>query len=341
MADIKKVSKWIIIPCLFILISIAFFLFIPKSCSFTKEPDNFSKESSLLVQENWSDGFFDSIKLIVNSNEFYIDGVLTSFDDSDLRPIINNNHVFLPINLISNLVKGTVRRDGDNKVIIENNDITLEINIGQNTITVNGDAKILPAFSYRLNDRVMVSYTIIEYFGFDEPFWNTELNEIILTKKYQTHRIIVVTNGSKLIETYGAIRVIESSDNTYVLQYSTEEAAIEADRLFKEDPNILFSEPDTILHSEVSANGLSWGVGRVGAESFTGYLLTIPSINEIIVAVLDTGIDSAHPFFKNRISDIRWNFIKNNNNPNDVHSHGSHVSGIIVDSTPPNVKIMP
>ncbi len=82
--------------------------------------------------------------------------------------------------------------------------------------------------------------------------------------------------------------------------------------------------------------------------------------NQIIVAVIDTGLDTKHPLLKNNIwrnqgevgydsqgRDRRfngidddnngfiddyqgWNFIDNNNQVTDRHGHGTHVSGLIV-----------
>ena len=55
----------------------------------------------------------------------------------------------------------------------------------------------------------------------------------------------------------------------------------------------------------------------------------------IIVAVIDTGIDSNHKdLTKNIWHDAKgpvygWNFVSNKPNPNDEHGHGTHVSGII------------
>ncbi|MBM7867244.1 S8 family serine peptidase [Heliobacterium gestii] len=51
----------------------------------------------------------------------------------------------------------------------------------------------------------------------------------------------------------------------------------------------------------------------------------------IRIAVLDTGIDSAHPDLKENIRG-GYNFLDNNDKYEDDHGHGTHVSGIIAGS---------
>jgi len=60
---------------------------------------------------------------------------------------------------------------------------------------------------------------------------------------------------------------------------------------------------------------------------------------EIIVAVIDTGVDSNHPDLKLNIwepnkkhtqrTGYGWNFVRDNAQPTDDHGHGTHVAGII------------
>jgi serine protease AprX len=51
----------------------------------------------------------------------------------------------------------------------------------------------------------------------------------------------------------------------------------------------------------------------------------------IIIAVIDTGIDSSHPDLKNKIVD-QVSFVKDEPSSEDEHGHGTHVAGIIAGS---------
>ena len=112
------------------------------------------------------------------------------------------------------------------------------------------------------------------------------------------------------------------------------------------------------LPSVPSLGGNSWGLDRIGAPEawamgYTG--------EGRVVAVLDTGVDWSHLSLSNNIwsniteisgnsidddgngyiDDVRgWDFAYNDNNPNDVDGHGTHVAGIVA-SVAPDVLIMP
>jgi subtilisin family serine protease len=69
---------------------------------------------------------------------------------------------------------------------------------------------------------------------------------------------------------------------------------------------------------------------------------------DVVVAVIDTGIDSKHPEISGKLWEKKngnttiygWNFVSNAANPSDEHGHGTHVSGII-SSISPKVSLMP
>ena len=69
----------------------------------------------------------------------------------------------------------------------------------------------------------------------------------------------------------------------------------------------------------------------------------IPKENgtKILVAVLDTGIDTNHPELTPFISDLGYNFVANNVDIQDQHGHGTHVSGIIALQATNKAMILP
>ncbi len=72
--------------------------------------------------------------------------------------------------------------------------------------------------------------------------------------------------------------------------------------------------------ADVAANGVTWGVQAVGADTspFTG--------DGVIVAVLDTGIDATHPAFAG-VNLVKKNFTTEQDT--DLHGHGTHCAGTI------------
>lgn len=86
----------------------------------------------------------------------------------------------------------------------------------------------------------------------------------------------------------------------------------------------------------------NWGLTNSQAKSHIGALdawKIEEGKREILVAVIDTGVDSDHPDLKpNLWNDPKtvqggkvygWNFVSNKANPADEHGHGTHVAGII------------
>lgn len=104
------------------------------------------------------------------------------------------------------------------------------------------------------------------------------------------------------------------------------------------------------LHSRY----VSWGVDPENKKSSINLVEAwkrFEKKKEIVVAVIDTGIDPAHPFLKQNLhvnkgqatqTNYGLDFSKNKMNlyrPHDSHGHGTHVSGI-VRSVNPEVKIL-
>ncbi|BBH23046.1 hypothetical protein Back11_43910 [Paenibacillus baekrokdamisoli] len=85
----------------------------------------------------------------------------------------------------------------------------------------------------------------------------------------------------------------------------------------------------------------SWGIERNGMRQFA-HQLQSSSDTRIVIAVVDTGVDYNHLFLKDRVLP-GYDFVDNDSDPMESlwSYHGTHVAGIIVQSTPDNVRIMP
>jgi subtilisin family serine protease len=104
---------------------------------------------------------------------------------------------------------------------------------------------------------------------------------------------------------------------------------------------------------ELSSNYVSWGVNPSNPASINlvSAWSKFKKKKEIVVAVVDTGIDRTHPFLEKNIHVQNGKIDENNfgvdfskdrkikGAPFDQHGHGTHVSGIIK-SIFPDVKIL-
>lgn len=173
-------------------------------------------------------------------------------------------------------------------------------------------------------------------------------NNFILYRPYGSKRLIVKSLRS--IDSQGAIMTADDKNGLHIFQYSSEEETISAKKYFESLECVEYVDIDTLLSvaesSEEERKYYSWGAKAIGADEYIKYLNNISTtLPEIIVAVLDTGIDSDHSWFKNRIAEGAAGFATNSaektENYEDGHGHGTHVSGTIVDLTLDNVKILP
>ena len=100
-------------------------------------------------------------------------------------------------------------------------------------------------------------------------------------------------------------------------------------------------QPDYIRKIALQAGtwqAKSWGPAHIGADKLIQRTKELEGI--VIVAVIDTGVDTNHPFLRERLI-AGYDVLDKDSDPMDEHFHGTHMAGIIADTTPANVKIMP
>ncbi len=105
----------------------------------------------------------------------------------------------------------------------------------------------------------------------------------------------------------------------------------EAVKLYREDPAVDYAEPNFAYEFAAVPNdpsyGSLWNMSRINAPA--AWDLTTGS-DEVVVAVLDSGIDASHPdLAANLWPGIGYNPATGGNDPVDTYGHGTHVAGTI------------
>ena len=195
---------------------------------------------------------------------------------------------------------------------------------------------------------------------------NKEKNIKNKDQEYELKRMIV---KGPIKNTYGAIDQI-SYNNLHVLCYSSEEQTEYAYKQLAQDTSLkvvidkIEKSQEYAEHDYTYDEYTNWGPQAADVAGYREFLVDNNVEQEIVVVVLDTGINTSHPMFENRLLKDENGKIKGFSYYNskytysydnlafdeddvdkysfeDDHSHGTHVAGIICDMTPENVKILP
>ena len=109
------------------------------------------------------------------------------------------------------------------------------------------------------------------------------------------------------------------------------------------DPRVEFAEPDVVVRLALTPTDplyatYQWHMGSTAAGSIglpTAWNTTTGNAS-IIVAVIDTGVDGAHPDLSGKITtggNAGYNFVSNNTNTADDHMHGTFAASIVAANT--------
>ena len=168
--------------------------------------------------------------------------------------------------------------------------------------------------------------------------------------RYNTSEISILADME--IEGVALQEDLSSSLSGLVLYSTVEKNEKEAIRALSDLPGVLYAEPDYILSIDRTPNDpdlwRQWGIqntgqvykesnpsGKAGSDGkIPGAWDIITSSGNVIVAVLDTGIDYSHPDLKSNMwtgpsGEHGYNVLNGSPDPMDDNGHGTHCAGII------------
>ncbi len=180
---------------------------------------------------------------------------------------------------------------------------------------------------------------------------SVENDENVTLEKYSGINRLIVYSWDDL-NSYGA--VAEAEYNQYhIFQYDSAECAAKAYEHFQNLEGVTNVCYDGIISSnsiEINTTYTynSWGAEYIGYAEYTNTMLEIydeSNLENIIVAVLDSGIYAEHELFQGRLlTEYAKSYISDEGTTydyQDKNGHGTHVSGTIAEATLSNVKILP
>ena len=171
---------------------------------------------------------------------------------------------------------------------------------------------------------------------------------------FQTARLIVRADGK--FDIFGAKEHISGFEDFHILQYESPEAAMSAYEQLQRKKNVTEVTPDLVCtycdHDPENPDLISkdeflndWSRDRTQSKRLQDYLAEsdILGEKEVVVGVVDTGIDYNHEIFEDRVVRTHFNssaFGKANDEMDSMTQyHGTTVSSIIINNSPENVKV--
>lgn len=248
--------------------------------------------------------------------------------------------------------------DGE-EYILENNGASVQAEITDNALSIPQSAieqlAELPETTFYSTETVLDKQDL-ENFGFDVEIKD---DTAVLTQPYQTERLIVKSKYD--INPLDSVAMVEGYNDLHIVQFDNQESAKQAEEYYNKQKLIEYAEPDLVVSTmeyedsttssfanAENTNGiiyddrhLSWGSESIGIDDYIDYLGNVSELPEVVVGIIDTGVDLDHEFFKNRIIETGMNYSSSGtkNSEEDDNGHGTHVAGIIADNTTENVKI--
>lgn len=178
------------------------------------------------------------------------------------------------------------------------------------------------------------------------------VSEIIVKYKASTNTNTLKAKISKIFNNTEVVNKIEAQ-NIEVIDVKSIDKMEKSIKKYENDPNVEYAVPnDKLSPYSLSDEPLfeqQWYLEENALNLAPAWNLSMG--NNVLIGVMDTGIDISHPDLKENIIDGGWDFVNNDSTVFDSgeSEHGTYVAGVISSSinnigivgVAPNAKILP
>lgn len=166
-----------------------------------------------------------------------------------------------------------------------------------------------------------------------------------------TNRLVISTNSNEPIENdMGAVDKLEGNYNWHFFQYSSKDAVTDAYQYYVKQDYVNYVEADEVveiyepveMYSSENQSSAWFEETIEVAKAKDALENSGINLHETLVAVVDSGLDTSHPFFDDPNNKSKLVLGKNelDNIPYPT-KHGTKVAGVVFNNTTQNVKIRP
>lgn len=236
---------------------------------------------------------------------------------------------------------------------INNNNYDVSFDLDNKKIIIDGVSKDITDALKMSNEELSNLINNNEFESFiNNNFIGDITNEdgkISIKNPYSTKKLIVKVKDKSTLEKDSSIKEYKKiTKDLYIIKYKDASNTKEGYDKLKDNDKIANVITDKKVHlQKISEDSFSWGVTSTGLNNYTEKIEYTNNNKIIRVAVLDTGIYAEHEVFMDNVigdrldTEYSYNYAGRNSNVSDTYGHGTKVAGIIAESTPSNVKIVP
>ena len=165
-------------------------------------------------------------------------------------PMIIEGNVMFPIRAIIEEVCGEYFWDASRqRISIKNDGQVIDLQIGSDTMSIDGELIHIGTAPAVINDTAMLPGEAIEKLGF-EVNWDAEAQQAVLTRNFQTKRLIVTTSAEMDFSSLGAIEIVNGPDNLTILQFATIREAKVVQKQLEGKQNVVLAVPGLYNENE-------------------------------------------------------------------------------------------